>query len=231
MTRSALVVRGGWPGHVPIEATESFLPFLRAAGFDLRVEESTQVYEDTRYLASVDLILQCVSMGSITTEGLTGLRNAVAGGAGLVGWHGGIVDSYREHPDYLQLVGGQFVAHPGRSVQAPASPDPDEHFVPHRITIAADRSSHEIVAGIEDFELVTEQYWVLADSYNDVLATTIQRARPGDPWNREVVSPAVWTRRWGAGRVFVATPGHDLAVLATPAVRTIIERGLLWASR
>ena len=28
MRRSALVVRGGWEGHVPVQATELFLPFL-----------------------------------------------------------------------------------------------------------------------------------------------------------------------------------------------------------
>ena len=33
------------------------------------------------------------------------------------------------------------------------------------------------------------------------------------------------------GRVFVCTPGHGLEDLDLPQVRTIIERGLLWASR
>ena len=42
---------------------------------------------------------------------------------------------------------------------------------------------------------------------------------------------AVWTRRWGQGRVFVATPGHLLADLETPPLRAIIERGFLWAAR
>jgi type 1 glutamine amidotransferase len=41
----------------------------------------------------------------------------------------------------------------------------------------------------------------------------------------------VWTRAWGKGRVFVATPGHSLPVLRDTSVRTIIERGMLWASR
>jgi type 1 glutamine amidotransferase len=31
--------------------------------------------------------------------------------------------------------------------------------------------------------------------------------------------------------VFVSTPGHSLDVLQDPNVRTIIERGLLWAAR
>jgi type 1 glutamine amidotransferase len=39
------------------------------------------------------------------------------------------------------------------------------------------------------------------------------------------------TRQWGNGRIFVVTPGHRVEVLEDPNVRTIIERGLLWAAR
>ena len=90
---------------------------------------------------------------------------------------------------------------------------------------------HPITRGIEDFDLVTEQYWVLADSYIDVLATTTQKVREWDPWHREVTSPAIWTRRWGKGRIVVTTPGPHVDVLEHPSVRTIIERGMLWAAR
>jgi type 1 glutamine amidotransferase len=77
----------------------------------------------------------------------------------------------------------------------------------------------------------TEQYWLLADALSDVLVTTTFRASAGTPWRRDVVSPAVYTRRWGAGRVFVSTIGHKLDDLDMPPVRTLTERGLLWAAR
>ncbi|BAS12439.1 hypothetical protein AHiyo8_07420 [Arthrobacter sp. Hiyo8] len=35
----------------------------------------------------------------------------------------------------------------------------------------------------------------------------------------------------GEGRIFVSTPGHRVDILENPNVKTIIERGLLWASR
>jgi type 1 glutamine amidotransferase len=92
-------------------------------------------------------------------------------------------------------------------------------------------AEHPITEGIGDFELTTEQYWVLADDYNDVLATTTQAVREWDPWHRPVTSPAIWTRSWGKGRIFVSTPGHHVDVLEVPQVRTIVERGLLWAAR
>ncbi len=47
---------------------------------------------------------------------------------------------------------------------------------------------------------------MLHDDLNDVLATTTHAVRGEEPWHRPIVSPAVWTREWGGGRVFVATP-------------------------
>ena len=96
---------------------------------------------------------------------------------------------------------------------------------------APEQSDHSIVAALDDVDLLTEQYWVPADDYVDVLATTTLAARPWDPWHRPGTSPAVWTREWGKGRIFVATPGHTVDILQNASVRTIIERGILWASR
>jgi type 1 glutamine amidotransferase len=228
--KSALVVRGGWDGHRPVEATDMFIPYLKEQGFDVRVEDSTAVYADTDYLAGVDLILQCVTMSTIEPEEFRGLRTAIEAGTGFAGWHGGIADSFRNTSDYLHLVGGQFGCHPGNHAWGEVAGEA-ENFVPHTVNINDAGRAHPITAGIEDFDLVTEQYWVLADSYVDVLATTTQKRRDFDPWHREVVSPAVWTRDWGQGKVFVCTPGHSLDVLADGNVKTIIERGLLWASR
>ena len=44
--KRAIVVRGGWEGHQPVEATDLFLPFLRDNGYDVRVEDSPAVYAD-----------------------------------------------------------------------------------------------------------------------------------------------------------------------------------------
>ncbi|WP_035812227.1 ThuA domain-containing protein [Jiangella gansuensis] len=229
--RHALVIRGGWEGHSPVAATDLFVPFLSTSGYDVRVEESLDVLTDAAVMAGTDLVVQCWTMGSISQEQLAGLTAAVRAGTGLAGWHGGIADAFRASSDYLHLVGGQFAAHPGKPAAECTPGAAENNFLPHRITIRPERADHPIVAGLDDFDLVTEQYWVLTDEYNDVLATTTHPARDDQPWHREVTCPAVWTRDWGQGRVFVATPGHQPSVLEHPAVRTIVERGLLWASR
>jgi type 1 glutamine amidotransferase len=153
-----------------------------------------------------------------TDEQVLGLSAAVAGGLGLAGWHGGLVDSFRGSPDYLHLTGGQWAAHPGG-------------FVPYEVEVVADRADHPIVAGLTRWAMDTEQYWVLTDDLNDVLATTTFGVRDDTPWRQELTCPAVWTRQWGQGKVFVSTLGHKLEDLDQPDVRTLTERGLLWASR
>ncbi|SDR24858.1 ThuA domain-containing protein [Thermostaphylospora chromogena] len=230
-TRAALVVRGGWEGHAPVEATDMFIPFLEKNGFSVRTADSPAPYADADYMAGVDLVVQCYTMGEIRQEEVDGLQAAIAAGTGMAGWHGGIADSFRSCADYLHLIGGQFACHPGKDPATTSPQDPERYFVHHTINILPEAADHPITAGIADFDLVTEQYWVLCDDYIDVLATTTQKARPWDPWHREVTSPAVWTRRWGKGKIFVTTPGHSLDVLEHPSVRTIIERGMLWASR
>jgi type 1 glutamine amidotransferase len=226
----ALVVRGGWAGHRPVEATDMFLPFLSEHGYSVRVEESPAVYADAEAMARTDLIVQCVTMSEIAKDQVAGLRAAVGAGTGFTGWHGGIADSFRASADYLQLVGGQFATHPGKE-PAQRCGDETDNFLPYRIELTALGRDHPITAGLGDFDLLTEQYWVLHDDLIDVLATTTHPAPPWHPWHRPVTSPAIWTRQWGAGRIVVATPGHDLAVLADPNVRTVIERGMLWATR
>jgi len=228
--KSALVVRGGWFGHQPVEATDLFIPHLEEHGFQVRVEESPAVYADAPYLAGVDLIVQCMTMSSIEKEEFEGLRAAVEAGAGLAGWHGGIADSYRNTSDYLHLIGGQFACHPGKH-PAERVGEQSDNYVPYTVNMLPAAAEHPITAGIDDFDLVTEQYWVLTDDYIDVLATTTQAVREWDPWHRPVTSPAIWTRQWGRGRIFVATPGHHVDILEEPSVNTLIKRGLLWASR
>ena len=227
----ALIVRGGWDGHHPVESTELFIPFLEANGYDVRVEESPAVYADAEAMAGVDLIVQSVTMSEITHEQVMGLRAAVAAGTGFTGWHGGIADSYRASSDYLQLVGGQFATHPSRHPSELVEGSEENNYLSYAIELTDLGRRHPITEGIDDFELTTEQYWVLHDDLIDVLATTTHPVQPWHPWHRPITSPAIWTRLWGDGRIVVTTPGHSLDILQDANVRTVIERGMLWATR
>lgn len=219
--RSALVVRGGWEGHAPVATTELFIPALRAAGFVVEVADSLDVYCDAELLAGTDLVVQCWSEGErredLTEKQSAGLVAAVAAGTGFAGWHGGVLAAFR-NPDYLRMVGGLFLFHP-------------PEFLTYRVEIAAEHAGHPIVAGLGDFDVHSEQYWMLSDARNTVLATTGVDARDGGQGGDPVPMPVVWTRRWGAGKVFVSAVGHRVEDLRESTVRTLTERGLLWAAR
>jgi uncharacterized protein len=213
--KSALFVCGGWEGHEPEKCADIFAPFLRTKGYEVEVSSTLGSYLDEEKLNSLDLVVQVWSMGEITDEQARGLLEAVKGGVGLAGWHGGLADSFRDNPNYNFMVGGQFVAHPGGIVE-------------YEVNIA-DRED-PITAGLEDFRVRSAQYYVHVDPHNEVLATT---TFGGDyaPWIEGAVVPVVWKKRWGEGKVFYCSLGHAAADFDVPEVRKIVERGMLWASR
>jgi type 1 glutamine amidotransferase len=199
-----------------VEITDLFVPFLKEQGFTVEISDTLAVYTDAELLAATDLVLQCWTMGETTGEQTRGLVEAVRAGTGFAGWHGGIIDSFRGDVGYTLLTGGQFLRHP-------------DGFLDHSVEIRPERADHPVVAGLADFRVFTEQYWVATDPDNDVLATTTFPA--DEERDHEVVMPAVWTRRQGAGKVFVSAIGHKADDFDVPEVRALTERGLLWASR
>ncbi|MEU7899142.1 ThuA domain-containing protein [Nonomuraea sp. NPDC049152] len=217
-TRRALVVRGGWEGHEPVEATDLFLGELKEAGFDLTVSAELDVYADRRLLSGTDLIVQCWTAGRLTGEQCAGLVSAVHAGTGFAGWHGGVVATFADSPDYLRMVGGLFLFRPA-------------DFLHYRVVISPEHAEHPIMAGLTDFDVHSEQYWMLSDGLNTVLASTAVDPADGGHGGAPLDMPVVWTRRWGKGKIFFSAIGHRTADLRDPTVRTLTRRGLVWAAR
>ena len=227
--KKALFVRGGRPAHQPIETTEHFRAFLESHGYEISVSDSPLIYADREFMASVDLIVQCIE-SEINEASVRGLTQAVESGTGFIGWHGGVLVGFTHSESYYQLVGGKFVAHPGKP-EALRTGGETDYFIRHTIEFTEQGKSDEITKGFSDFELTTEQYWLLTDPYMNVLATTTQSSVDGDPWKSPVTSPAIWTRHWGEGRIFICSPGHNLDVVSHPTITQIIRNGALWATR
>ena len=88
------------------------------------------------------------------------------------------------------------------------------------------------MTGISDFRLHSEHYYLLTDPGNKVLATTtFSGEHEGIDWIAGTVMPAVWKRRYGAGCVFYCSAGHVAADFECLELKTIVQRGMLWASR
>ena len=215
MAKSVLFVWGGWDGHEPKQCVDVFNPLMQEAGYETTVCDTLDVYLDQDALKHYDLICQCWTMGTITREQLKGLSDAVASGVGFAGWHGGMGDSFRDQPDYQFIVGGQWVAHPGGVID-------------YHVNI----SSHTdpIVAGLTDFDMHSEQYYMHVDPNNEVLATTTFN---GDivPTISGTVMPVAWKRMWNQGKVFYCSLGHVAKDFEVPQAREIVRRGMIWATR
>jgi type 1 glutamine amidotransferase len=189
---------------------------------------------DPDALEDVDLIVPIWSsarsahqpeFGNMTAPEEDGLLRLIANGCGLAGWHGYMGDAFRDRPTYHFLIGGQFVAHPPGW---PANLVPNDDFIDYDVTIT--RPNDPIVKGIHSFCLYSDQYYMLTDPSNEVLATT---TFSGDHlwWIEGTVIPVVWKRRWDKGRVFYCSIGHRLDDLKVPQINEIMRRGFLWPTK
>jgi hypothetical protein len=213
--KRALLVYGGWEGHEPRQCMELFAPLMQEMGFDVKVSDTLDAYLDQDLMRSLSLVVPIWTMGTISGEQEKGLLDAVKSGVGIAGWHGGMGDSFRNNTNYQFMVGGQWVAHPG-------------NILDYTVNIV----NHEdpITAGISDFSVRSEQYYMHVDPSNDVLATTTFSGIEA-PWTQGCVMPVAWKRMWGEGRVFYSSLGHVAKDFEVPEMLEIVKRGMLWASR
>lgn len=213
--KKALIVFGGWEGHEPKLCTEIFAPLLRERGYDVTLSDTLDIYLNQEFLQGLNLIVPLWTMGTITKEQEKGLLTAVAGGVGLAGWHGGMADAFRNNTEYQWMVGGQWVAHPGNII------DYEVNIIDHE---------DPITAGLSDFKMHSEQYYMHVDPSNQVLATTTFSGEHAH-WVKGVVMPVVWKRMWDKGRVFYSSLGHVARDFDVPEAKEIQIRGMMWASR
>ena len=214
----ALITWGGWPGHEPDRVADIFRRMLEAEGMEVTVTDSLDCFDDAEGLRALDLIVPVWTMSELSRERATNVSEAVARGTGIAGCHGGMCDAFRGNPLWQFITGGQWVAHPGGDGI--------------RYTVRITDPGHELVQGIGDFEVATEQYYLHVDPANRVLATT---RFPTVSWyhspNGEVEMPVAWTRAWGLGRVYYNALGHKANVIESGPPYEMLRRGLVWAAK
>jgi hypothetical protein len=215
--KNALIVYGGWDGHEPRLVADIYAGILRNEGFAVELSDTLASFEDAESLGAMDLIIPIWTMGMISEKQLKVIVESVAGGAGMAGCHGGMCDAFRDAVDWAFLTGGTWVAHPGG--------DGVEY------TVNIKKGANPLVAGIDDFTVKSEQYYLHVDPAVDVLASTKFPIAPGhhSP-NGSVDMPVAWTKYWGQGRVYYNSLGHHADILEMPQVLEMIKRGCLWAA-
>ncbi len=213
MSKHALMNWGGWEGHEPEQTTKIFAPLLEDAGFQVDIVHDLDRYCDVDYMQSLDLVVSTWTMSELSKDQEQGLLQAIRGGVNCAGWHGGMCDAFRLNTEYQWMTGGQWVAHPG-------------NIIDYRVHIS--NPLDPITAGISDFDMHSEQYYLHVDPGNQVLATTMFDTEVA-PWVNGTVMPVVWKRQYGTGRVFFCSLGHVAKDFEVPEAKELVRRGLLWA--
>lgn len=211
--KKVLLVWGGWMGHEPDKCRDIFVPWMESEGAKVTVSDTLESYVNMN-LKELDLIVQAWTMGQIAGPQEKALLEAVKGGVGIAGWHGGLGDSFRNNTEYQFMVGGQWVAHPGGVID-------------YRVNITDHKDP--VTRDLDDFDMKSEQYYMHVDPNVKVLATTTFTDKYAS-WIGGNVVPVAWKKVYGKGRVFYSSLGHVAADYKVPQALEIQKRGIRWAS-
>jgi hypothetical protein len=204
MTRS-LIVYGGWEKHDPEGMAQLLARTLRNHQVEVTLSNGLDSLKELD-LTTFDLILPVWTMDTIDPELLEPLMNAVKNGVGIAGLHG-IIDSFRHEAEFHLMLGGQWVTHFDFAIST------------HEVYM--DGESSPITSGLPTVTVTTEQYYLLIDPANTVLATMHIDG---------VQMPVVWTKHYGKGRIFYCSLGHSVDIIEQPDILELVTRGMLWAA-
>ena len=216
--KHALIFRGGWDGHEPVQTSELVAEQLRKRGMEVEISDSQEALLQSGLEQKYNVIVPVWTMGTLLPEAGKALRGAVLNGVGLGGWHGGMCDAFRNDTEWQFITGGQWVSHPGGD------------GISYTVNIC--HGSSPIVEGLSDFPVCSEHYYLHVDPSIEVLATTrFPLVTYYHISNKPVDMPVAWTKYWGNGRVFYTSLGHHDDVFdKSPNAQILMERGMLWAA-
>jgi uncharacterized protein len=207
--KKALIVCGGWVGHEPAQIAQLCEAALKCNGFAVEVTDSLDAFLNIEQLKTLDLIVPTLTMADTTREQLTSVLQAVQSGVGIAGCHGGMIDAFHMETEWQFMVGAQWMAHPG---------DDGRLYTVNII------DQNPITAGLTDYAVRSEMYYMLVDPAMRIMATTTFA-----DYN-DTIMPVTWTKTYGKGRVFCTSLGHHADIMTMPQSLQMLERGMLWAA-
>lgn len=141
---------------------------------------------------------------SLSGAALEALDHYASHGGGILGLHSATA-SFKTCRPYFEIIGGRFTGH-GKVSAFSMTPVPNSQIfggLP-AFTVRDELYLHELQAGIQ------------------VHFTALYAGKP---------VPAVWTRRYGKGKICYIVPGHTTGSMQNPALQVVIKRGLEWTER
>jgi type 1 glutamine amidotransferase len=104
------------------------------------------------------------------------------------------------------------------------------HGKRHEFTVTV-RKEHPVTKGIKEFKHVSDELYqnslILPGS--EVLVTAYSD-KDKDPKNTGKDEPVVWVAKYGNGRVYHNSLGHDVDAMKDPGFQALLIRGVEWAA-
>ena len=142
----------------------------------------------------------------------------IRGGKGFVGVHSAI-DTFYMWPEFGEMIGGYFNAHPWHEM----------------VTIQVDDPQSPLVGFLgTSFQINDEIYQVSDFQYKDTHVLlrldpgSVDMKKPGVQ-KRHYGWPVAWTRSYGKGRVYFNSLGHDDWVWKDERYQKMLLNGIEWA--
>lgn len=202
--------------HESIPAAEQVLQFIAQ---EQRVEVSFARTEDevvsrvsAEALASVTAVFFVNTTGELPLSAADALVSWVRNGGTFVGIHSAS-DTWHGVPEYIEMLGGEFIGHP-----------PEAHA-----TVVVDDPVHVATRSLPPAQGLFEEFYYLRlvdpSRQRDLLSL---RARPEPPFEAGDF-PLAWEKSFGRGRVLYTALGHREDVWLSVWFRTHVEGVVEWA--
>ena len=164
-------------------------------------------------LQPVDVVVLANTTGNLGVPDLAGFLAWIASGRGFVGIHSAL-DTYRDAPTYLEMVGNEF----------------DTHGDQAEVDAVVETGGHPAVAHLgARYRVFDEIYRFVRNNRGSVTPLlTLDRfprdglARAGEPGDL----PLAWARSHGGGRVFYTALGHREELWRDPAYQQHVLGGI-----
>ncbi|XZE53657.1 PVC-type heme-binding CxxCH protein [Planctomycetaceae bacterium SH139] len=193
--------------HQPPQRFAQLAPRLASRGIQLTYTDSMSDL-NAETLGKYDGLIVYANQDTIEPDQATALLTYVREGGGFVPLHCASY-CFRNSPEYVELVGGQFQRH-GGEVFGTEIAEPD----------------HPVMQGFGGFRSWDETYiHILENPDREILEYRVE----GDQAAGRDREPYTWVRTFGEGRVFYTAWGHDHRTFGNPGFINLVERGVRWA--
>ncbi len=194
--------------HRPVDMFHQLAPVLEHRGIELKYTDRMEDLTDET-LAGFDGLVLYANIDRIEDSQAKAVLDYVAGGKGFVPLHCATY-CWRNNPDIVKLMGGQFQRHGGQVFGTQIA-----------------EPTHSIMKDFSGFTSWDETY--IHHLHNEENRTVLEYRVEGEQAEGSDREPWTWVRTHGKGRVFYTAWGHDERTWKNPGFSNLVERGIRWA--